>query len=235
MATSEPSFVLLPLMSPLRVQPPVHHRHFGSDERAESSRSPAAKSSYPPPSLLTASYSQAGRFPSPNSTPTPDSSRQFQYVSEKQQSRILSPHPTRKPSFLTRGLASLTTPRDGISGSPYPFSRMYAAVRSATPTGGGRGSASWRREESGYGEDGKLLRKNSEDAKCKDEWYWALLARILRPGSRPSKRLLVLIVLNLAYSVTEFLIGVLTRRIGGHSSSYFLCIEYHTALASFYI
>lgn len=66
-----------------------------------------------------------------------------------------------------------------------------------------------------YGEDGKLLRKNSEDLNPKDDGsYWGVLARVLRPGNRPSKRLLVLIFLNLLYSATEFLIGVFTRRIG---------------------
>ena len=205
------TFVSLPLTSPLPVQPTVHHRNVGS--------APAAESVYPPSSLLTASSSQAGRFASANSTsdPAPESSPQFQYVSEKQQSRIISPHPThlQKPSFLTQGLASLTTSRDGMSASPYGLSRMYAAVRSATPMGVGRESASWRREESVYGEDGKLLRKNSEDASFRDEGYWGLLAHILRPGNRPSKRLLVLIILNVTYTVTELLIGLLTRRTGG--------------------
>ncbi|KAG0556911.1 hypothetical protein KC19_11G088400 [Ceratodon purpureus] len=192
---NEPRFVSLPLTSP---SSSVHHRNLGSD---------AAESSYAPSSLLTASYPQAAR-----STAAPELSPQFQYVSEKQQSRIVSPHPNLKPSFLTRGLASLATPRDG---SPYPFSRMYAAVRSATPAGG-------RREGSAYGDDGKLLRKNSEEGSFKDEGFRGLLARILRSGSRPMKRLLVLIVLNLTYSVVEFLIGVFTRRIGLVSDAFHL-------------
>lgn len=188
---------------------------------------PLESSSYPPSSLLTASHPQSGRFASvsgSNSFATPttalESSSQFQYVSEKQQSRILSPHPAllRKPSFLTRGPA-LGLPGNVASKSPYPFSRMYVAVRSATAAGGER----WRREESVHGEDEIILRKNSEDAKnFTDDGFWGLLARILRPGNRPSKRLLVLILLNLAYSATEFLIGVFTRRIGLVSDAFHL-------------
>jgi len=180
-------------------------------------------SSYPPSSLLTASHPQSGRLATPTPPPTPlESSSQFQYVSEKQQSRILSPHPAllRKPSFLTRGPALASPGNHVASKSPYPFSRMYAVVRGATPTGA---SARWRREESVYGEDGKLLRKNSEEANYKDDGFWGLLARILRPGNRPSKRLLVLILLNLAYSATEFLIGLFTRRIGEHR--FIVCVN----------
>lgn len=61
-----------------------------------------------------------------------------------------------------------------------------------------------------YGEDGKLLRKNSENFGQGE----GVLAWVMRPGNRISKRLLVLILLNLAYSATEFLIGIVTRRIG---------------------
>lgn len=152
-------------------------------------------SSYAPSSLLTASHPSTAL----------ESPSQFQYVSEKQQSRILSPHPallTRKPSFLTRGPDILSHGK-----SPHPFSRMYAVVHGS--------SGSWsRREEVVYGHDGKLSRKNSEVANPNDDGFWNVVARILRPGSRPSKRLLVLIILNVAYSATELLIGLLTRRIG---------------------
>lgn len=161
-------------------------------------------SSYAPSSLLTASHP---------STTLEESSSQFQYVSEKQQSRILSPHPallTRKPSFLTRGPDILSHGK-----SPHPFSRMYAVVHGS--------SGSWsRREEVVYGHDGKLLRKNSEVKNPKDDEFWGIIARILRPGNRPSKRLLVLILLNVAYSATEFLIGLLTRRIGLVSDAFHL-------------
>ncbi|CAK9206290.1 unnamed protein product [Sphagnum troendelagicum] len=44
----------------------------------------------------------------------------------------------------------------------------------------------------------------------------------MRPGSRPNKRLLVLIVLNFAYSTAEFLIGLFTGRIGLVSDSFHL-------------
>lgn len=92
----------------------------------------------------------------------------------------------------------------GNAASPYPFSRMYAVVRGATPNAG------WRREQSVYGEDGKLLRKNSENFGQGE----GVLAWVMRPGNRISKRLFVLILLNLAYSAIEFLIGIVTRRIG---------------------
>ena len=80
----------------------------------------------------------------------------------------------------------------------------------------GHGSATSRRE------DGKYLRKNSDEGSSTESGF---LAHLLRPGNRPSKRLLVLIVLNLAYSATELLIGLLTRRIGTVS---------YTMLAYFY-
>jgi hypothetical protein len=172
----------------------VHHRNLGSEESSSSS-----SSSYPPSLLLTdASYGHSGRFAASSGV---EGSPQFQYVSEKQQSRILSPHPelVGKPSLLTRGLASLTTPRDG---SPYAFSRMYAAVRSATNT----------EEAHAHGELSR--RRISEDASFADDGFRGLVARILRPGNRPGKRLLVLILLNVAYSTTELLIGILTRRMG---------------------
>jgi hypothetical protein len=153
----------------------VHHRNLGSEESSSSS-----SSSYPPSLLLTdASYGHSGRFAASSGV---EGSPQFQYVSEKQQSRILSPHPelVGKPSLLTRGLASLTTPRDG---SPYAH--------------------------------GELSRRRiSEDASFADDGFRGLVARILRPGNRPGKRLLVLILLNVAYSTTELLIGILTRRMG---------------------
>lgn len=76
-------------------------------------------------------------------------------------------------------------------------------VRGAIPKSGSA-------QRGGFLEGGKILRKYSG---VKDD---GIFGRILRPGNRASKRLLVLILLNVAYSVTELLIGLFTRRVGEH-------------------
>ena len=196
------TFVSLPLT------PPGKHAtaNFGPDRGDEATSSPSpcvpssldhlSHSSHPPTPLLAPPHAHSGLLPSGSN------SAGVQFVSEKQRSRILSAYPA---SFLSRNF-SFTSP--GGPGSPHPFSQMFSVVGNAIPMSG----ASSRRGDAVYGEDGRILRKNPGDASYKGDGW----TRILKPGDRPGKRLLVLIVLNLAYSATEFLIGLLTRRIGGH-------------------
>uniref|UniRef100_A0A7I4BMV3 Cation efflux protein transmembrane domain-containing protein n=1 Tax=Physcomitrium patens TaxID=3218 RepID=A0A7I4BMV3_PHYPA len=220
------AFVSLPLTPPGNPPSAMHHRDFGYDEAASSvsaagllSSSSSVDPSYPLPLLSTASHSESG-LPAYGSDPSALAmeSPRFQFISEKQQSRILSPHPTllRKPSFLSRSLA-LVTPRDAAS--PHPFSRMYGGVNS---TGGGLGTPNVKREEAVYGEDGKSLWKNSDNSNYQDVGFRGLLARIMKPGNKPLKKVFVLIILNLAYSATEFVIGLLTGRVGLVSDAFHL-------------
>lgn len=220
------AFVSLPLTPPGNPPSAMHHRDFGYDEAASSvsaagllSSSSSVDPSYPLPLLSTASHSESG-LPAYGSDPSALAmeSPRFQFISEKQQSRILSPHPTllRKPPFLSRSLA-LVTPRDAAS--PHPFSRMYGGVNS---TGGGLGTPNVKREEAVYGEDGKSLWKNSDNSNYQDVGFRGLLARIMKPGNKPLKKVFVLIILNLAYSATEFVIGLLTGRVGLVSDAFHL-------------
>ncbi|KAG0565149.1 hypothetical protein KC19_8G168500 [Ceratodon purpureus] len=173
-SSSAVTFVSLPLTPPGKQKQPVV-------DRSQEATSTAAKNlEYSPhPSLL------ANGFPGGSGNAAPSPGAQFQFVSEKQQSRILSAYPA---SHLSR-----TTPSPVI---------RYSVVRNAVPTSG--------RSQS---EDGKNFRKNSGDG---------FMPRVLRPGNRFTKRVLVLIVLNLAYSATELIIGLFTRRIGLVSDAFHL-------------
>lgn len=141
-----------------------------------------------------------------------DGNASFQYVSEKQQSRILSPSPSlaRKPSLLSRGPSFGS--RDGGNTPSNPYIRVYPMGSYTGPNElAGRELINHAKDSS------QLARKNSDEmynSKGSVEGIWRSFSRIMRPGPRPSKKLLVLIVLNIAYSTIEFLIGLFTRRIG---------------------
>lgn len=165
-------------------------------------------SSKPNPNLLPSTSLLAAKAP----LAFKDGNASFQYVSEKQQSRILSPSPSlaRKPSLLSRGPSFGS--RDGGNTPSNPYTRVYSMGSDMSSNEmAGRELINHSKGSS------QLARKKSDEmynSKGTAEGIWRLFSRIMRPGPRPSKKLLVLIVLNIAYSTIEFLIGLFTRRIG---------------------
>lgn len=222
------SFVTLPLTPPGK--PSIFFEDASSTATSPASpfaftpKEPSAYYKFHPPSLplsplRSSSFVQGERNDSKKASTPRDPplafSRHpsFEYVSDKQKSRILSPLPSlaRKPSFLSKGPSFVARDTGAQHLSDRVLSNGTGEVVEQS-----LGGYDWRKEEIFCGKNSGRARKESGLMDVKAEGVWRSLRRILRPGNRPSKRLLVLIVLNFAYSTIELLIGLITGRIGMH-------------------
>ncbi len=174
----------------------------------------------PPPTLSFPPYASSIRGEAGGGDQVSSFTRHssFHYASDRQQSRILSPLPdlARKPSFLSRVPSALTRNNAVVAAHPFsPTTYFGGEDWTTTPPPQNYGKHSKSYYEMAVG-----------GSKTKVNGFWINMVRIMRPGSRPNKRLLILIILNFAYSTAEFLIGLFTGRIGSYLLLYITSLHF---------